>query len=346
MTANDQAGSSSAQMFPDGRDRWPKGRRQMSLGLMVPISERHAFGDAAPRFRDMVEIVRTGEAVGFDVAWFADHLIVGQMPFQPIRGDAEPARPVASPAPPPPAAGVRGVWECWTTMAGIAAATERIHIGSLVVCTGFRNPGLLAKMAEMVDEIGDGRAILGLGAGWHKPEYDMFGYPYDRRVGRFEEAIAVIQPLLRHESATFQGDFEHVEGAVNIPAGPRASGVPILVGTDGPRMLRITARYADAWNTVWHKDPAAVVPLIAQTERICREVGRDPETLVKTAGGNIALTGYRGARPDPIEGDAAAIAERLRGFAAIGLSHFVCGLDPCTPRSVEEFGRVIELLGQ
>jgi alkanesulfonate monooxygenase SsuD/methylene tetrahydromethanopterin reductase-like flavin-dependent oxidoreductase (luciferase family) len=308
----------------------------MSLGLMIPLSERHAFGEEVPRFRDMHEMVRVAEQVGFDVAWFADHLIIGSGTFN----SQVPGGMVPATAPTP----IRGVWECWTTMAGIAAATERIHVGSLVACTGFRNAGLLAKSVEAVDEISGGRAILGLGAGWHKPEYDMFGYPYDHRASRFEEALRVIQPLLRGETVTFRGAYERVEEAINRPVGPRPGGIPILVGTDGQRMLRVTARYADAWNTVWHKDPAAIPPLMEQVDAACREVGRDPATLVRTAGANIAQTGYRGARPDPIEGDAETIAERLRAFEALGLAHFVCGIDPCTPKSIEEFGRVIERL--
>ena len=322
MTDNDQTRTSIATALPDGRERWPRGRRPMSLGLMVPISQNHAFGDERLGFRDMLEITRVAEDVGFDVAWFADHFVFGGANGEPLRG----------------------VWECWTSIAGIAAATERIHLGSLVACTGYRNPALQAKMAETVDEISGGRLILGLGAGWHKPEYDMFGYPFDHRASRFEEAIQILQPLLRGQTVTYQGFYERAEGCVNIPPGPRPGGIPILVGTDGPRMLRLTARFADAWNTVWHNDPARVVPLLEQVDIACGDVGRDPATLIRTAGGNIALSGYLGRRRDPIEGPPDVIAERLRGFEALGLSHFVCGIDPCTPRSVEEFGRVIELL--
>ncbi len=300
---------------------WPAGRRPMQLGVMVPIAEGSAFG-GTPRFADMLAIVRTANDVGLDAAWFADHLIL-QLP---------------------PDNEVRGVWECWTTMAGIAAATERIQVGALVACTGYRNAGLTAKMAESLDEISDGRFILGLGAGWHRPEYDMFGYPFDHRVDRFEEAIRIIHPLLRDGHADVDGTYFQARNAVNLPRGPRASGPPILVGTTGPRMLRLTAHYADAWNTVWHKDAAAIPPLMAAVDEACREVGRAPETLVRTAGGNIAMPGYLGRRPDPITGEPEAIAAALRGFRDAGIQHFVCGLDPCTPQSVEQFARVVELL--
>jgi hypothetical protein len=109
-------------------------------------------------------------------------------------------------------------------------------------------------------------------------------------------------------------------------------------------MLRITARYADAWNTVWHKDAAVVAPLMEAVDTACREVGRDPKTLVRTAGGNIAMPGYLGLRPDPIEGDNDAIAQTVLGFRDQGMQHFVAGLDPCTPQSIEQFGRVIEMI--
>ena len=305
----------------DGGARWPASKRRMGLGLMVPIAEASHFG-GTPRFADMLEMTRLAADVGFDIAWFADHLAFEL----------------------PPDTDVRGVWDCWTMMAGIAAATEGIAIGPLVACTGFRNPGVIAKMAEAIDEISDGRFVLGLGAGWHEPEYEMFGFPFDHRVGRFEEAIAIIAPMLRDGRADLDGRFSSARKAVNQPRGPRPDGAPILVGTTGPRMLRLTARYADAWNTVWHKDPAAVPPLMAAVDEACRDVGRDPATLVRTAGGNIAMPGYLGRRGDPIEGEPEAMAETLARFRDLGLAHFVCGLDPCTPATIERFARVIELL--
>jgi hypothetical protein len=153
-----------------------------------------------------------------------------------------------------------------------------------------------------------------------------------------------MQPLLREGRVTYEGEFFQARDAVNQPRGPRPTGAPILVGSSGHRMLRITARYADAWNTVWHKDPEAVVPLMAAVDEACREVGRDPATLVRTAGGNIAMPGYLGKRPNPMEGDPEALAETILGFRERGMQHFIAGLDPCTPRIIEQFGRVIELI--
>ena len=224
-----------------------------------------------------------------------------------------------------------------------ASSTAAIW-GTIVTVTPWRNPGLFAKMVDTVDEISGGRVILGLGAGWHQPEYDAFGYPFDHRVSRFEEAMAIIQPLLREGRIDFEGEFFQAREAINRPRGPRASGAPILVGSTGARMMRIIARYADAWNTVWHGDPEAIIAPMAAMDAACREVGRDPATLVRTAGGNIAMPGYLGKRPDPIRGNDEEMAATIRRFRELGIQHFVAGLDPCTPWSIEEFARVIELI--
>ena len=311
-------------------NRWPASTRRMGFGVILPMAEESAFGDRTPHFQDILEMTRVANDVGFDAVWIIDHFIYRNQP------DDQYAMPETSDE--------RGIWECFTTMAGLASATERIQIGSLVACTGFRNPGLVAKMAETLDDISGGRIILGLGAGWHKPEYDAFGFPYDHRVTRFEEAIRIIQPLLRGGRVTFQGEFFQANNAVNRPRGPRPGGIPILVGSSGHRMLRITARYADAWNTVWHGSPDAIPEQMAAVDEACREVGRDPATLVRTAGGNVAMPGYTGRRPNPISGSDEEIAETIARFRDLGLQHFVAGLDACTPQTIEKFGRIIELV--
>jgi alkanesulfonate monooxygenase SsuD/methylene tetrahydromethanopterin reductase-like flavin-dependent oxidoreductase (luciferase family) len=301
--------------------RWPTSPRPMGIGFIMPISDLSAFG-GTPRFRDMLEMTQTAEALGYDAVWIPDHFIVQQ-----------------------DSGTIRGVWEGWTTVAGLAAATSRITIGIFVTCLGWRHPGIVAKMAENVDEISNGRFVLGVGAGWHKPEYDMFGFPFDHRVDRFENAIEIINPLLREGRADATGPYFEVHQAVNLPRGPRgAEGGPIiLVGTDGPRMMRLTAKYADAWNSSWHREPGTLVPLLEQLDQACHEVGRDPATLIRTAGTNVAMPGYLGVRPNPIQGTPKQMAEILQSFRAHGLRHWVAGLDPCTPRSLEQFARVIEV---
>jgi alkanesulfonate monooxygenase SsuD/methylene tetrahydromethanopterin reductase-like flavin-dependent oxidoreductase (luciferase family) len=295
----------------------------MGIGLMMPVAEKSAFG-STPRFNDMLAIAHAAEVVGLDGVWLADHFV--------IQNEETGA--------------TSGVWDAWTMLAGLAATTSSAILGTFVACTGFRHPSVIAKMTESLDEISGGRFVLGLGAGWHRPEYDRFGYPFDHRVSRFEDAIKIIAPLLHEGRASHQGEFFHVQDAVNAPRGPLgpSGGAPILVGTSGPRMLGLTARYADAWNTVWHKEASGAAEGIEKIEAACKEVGRDPATIVKTAGSNIAMPGYLGVRPNPITGDAEQIAEAIVGFRDLGFRHYVAGLDPCTPQSVEQFARVLELV--
>src|SRR5205823_9829883 len=133
---------------------------------------------------------------------------------------------------------IEGEHEAWTIASAVAAVTDRVTVGTLVMCTSFRTPGLLAKMGATLDEVADGRLILGLGAGWHEPEYEAFGYPFDHRVDRFEEALGIILPLLRHGRVDVQGRYYEARACELAPRGPRPGGPPILIGGQGPRMLR------------------------------------------------------------------------------------------------------------
>ncbi len=305
-------------------NRWPVSERQMGIGFMIPVSDRSSFG-GTPRFSDIKEMAQVAEAIGYDACWVADHFI---MQLE-VEGNVR-----------------RGMWEGWTTLAALAACTSKMTLGVFVTATSFRHPGLIAKMAENLDEISGGRFVLGIGAGWHKPEYDMLGLPFDYRVSRFEESIAIVSDMLRTGTSTYSGTYYQTDNATNAPRGPRAEtgGPPILIGTKSPRMLALTAKYADAWNTDWHKEASEVVPMIETLTEACIANGRDPETIVKTAGSNIKLPGYTGVRLNPIEGDNDYIAGEIDKFRQLGLKHYVAGIDPCTPTSLEQFARVIEIL--
>ncbi|HMF13338.1 MAG TPA: LLM class flavin-dependent oxidoreductase, partial [Gemmataceae bacterium] len=136
--------------------------RAPKVGLLLSVAEEAAGG----RWNELKAMARHAEAAGFDSLWIADHLVI---PF--------PAQPAL------------GRWECWTILSALAAVTSRVELGTLVTCASFRNPALLAKMAATVDEISDRRLILGLGAGYYEPEFREFGFPFDHRIGRFEEAL-------------------------------------------------------------------------------------------------------------------------------------------------------------
>lgn len=307
--------------------RFFTGKRPMSLGIMLPIADQDAYTNDATTdgFKEMVAMARLAVDAGFEALWLPDHFI--------LQLEREGNRP-------------RGVWECWTTCAGLAAAVPEVTIGALVACTGFHAPGSIAKMAESIDGISGGRFVLGLGCGWHQPEYERYGFLFDHRVDRFEEALQIISPLLREGEATFAGHYYQTRGAVNYPRGPRGhkGGPPILIGANRPRMLRLTARFADVWNADWQREPATVAAQSAELDRACEEIGRDPAGLIRTAGSNFELEGCSGRRFEPISGSPGEMAAKIRDFEALGLAHYVCGLDPCTPRTIEQFATVIREL--
>lgn len=295
----------------------------MRMGLMLPISESDLAG-ATPRFNDLSDMARAAEQIGFDSIWLADHLI------SRMSGQDE-----------------EGVWECFTLLGALAAVTTRVELGPLVACTSFRNPALLAKMADTLDEISNGRFVLGLGAGWHEPEYQAFGYPFDHLASRFEESLEIIVPLLRKGKVSYSGQYVSASDAVLRPRGPSKGTMPILMGAKRPRMLSLIARYADAFNTVWHMDPAAVTQRWEDMKAACKVIDRDPATLELTAGTIVRLMGPETPH-DPeskhIQGEPEEVAQKLRGFAEVGVQHLIVVLDPASHQAVERFSRVIELL--
>jgi probable F420-dependent oxidoreductase len=295
----------------------------MKIGLM-PGLEEQSFGGQTPRFRDIQALAQAAEQVGFDSFWLADHFL-----FR-FPNEAE-----------------MGQWEVFTFLSGIAAVTSRIALGPLVACTSFREPALLAKMADSLDEISEGRFILGLGAGWHEPEYTAFGFPFDHRASRFEEALHIILPLLKEGHVDFAGQYYSARDCVLRPRGPSRSGPPIWIGAGRPRMLDLVAQHADAWNTVWHRTPERVTEEYAKMLEACQRVGRDPATLELTAG-TLAHILAPGEQPKsdekPIVGTAEEVAASLRAFADAGVTHLVVQVEPTDVSGVERFAAVLDLL--
>src|SRR3954454_8982578 len=177
---------------------------------------------------EYLEMARRSEDAGYDSIWVGDHLIYDL-----------------------PDGSTRGPYEAWTTLAAIAAVTERVEIGPLVASAGFHAPAMLAKQAATVDAISQGRLIMALGAGWNRREFDAFGFPYDRRVSRFEEALAIIAPLLRQGPTTFPAQSSDVDACVLDPRPVRQGGPPIMLGSNSPRMLGIGLPVVDSWNVWW-----------------------------------------------------------------------------------------------
>ena len=206
--------------------------------------------------------------------------------------------------------------------------TSRVEIGPLVASTSFHEPGVLAKMAMTVDEISGGRLILGLGAGWNETEYDAFGFPFDHRISRFEEAFTIIRTLLREGAIDFEGSYYTLRDCELLPRGPRPQGPPLLIGSSGPRMLRITAPHVQAWNAWFATYGNTAAGLAEQRELVdaaCCEVGRDPGRGRADRGGvraaarrrrSARLRSLRGAGPSGARPEAAArLARSLRRVA-------------------------------
>jgi alkanesulfonate monooxygenase SsuD/methylene tetrahydromethanopterin reductase-like flavin-dependent oxidoreductase (luciferase family) len=243
-----------------------------------------------------------------------------------------------------------GTWECWSLLASLAAATTRIGLGSLVSCTAFRNPALLAKMAVTVDEVSGGRLTLGLGAGSVPEEFAAFGYPTDDAIGRFEEAVTIIGGLLRDGQIDFVGRHSQARKCELRPRGPRPAGPPILIGSRSPRMDRLAARHADGWTPAWPNRAQALAPRIADIDAACRKVGRDPASLERSVGVMVDLPARGPSRIDrasdqPLAGSAAEIAAELRACADLGITSAQIWLDPLDLAGVEAFAPVLELLG-
>jgi alkanesulfonate monooxygenase SsuD/methylene tetrahydromethanopterin reductase-like flavin-dependent oxidoreductase (luciferase family) len=240
-------------------------------------------------------------------------------------------------------------------MSALAAVTTRATIGPLVACTGFHNPALLAKQAATIDEIAGGRFVLGLGAGWNETEFRAFGFPFEHRIDRFEEAFTIIRTLLQDGAIDFAGRFYEARDCELLPR-PRRGGPPVLIGSNGPRMLRIALPHSHAWNT-WYADtgnrPDGVAPLRETVDRACLDVGRDPAEIRRTVAVHVRLPGGRGRtmgdssttdRIAPLEGPPGHIADELRAYAAAGVDEIQAVLDPIDRPSVERFAAVLPLL--
>ena len=314
--------------------------RPLEVGLHLPHWEGGMDG-VTPRWADLLALSRQAEAVGFDSLWVADHSWTIEREF--YEGIGRPVPTEVAELPP------AGMWEGWTLLTALAVATNRVKLGMLVACTGFRNPALLAKMADTLDEVSDGRLILGLGAGDSLFEHRAMGYQTDHLVSRFEEALTIVRRLLREGRLDFTGTYYRVDGFELRPRGPRPSGPPILIGTlaNRPRMLRLVAQHADIWNgwVAYDRNDADVVPPMRErVDAACHLHGRDPASLKRSLTIQIAQSGQQAPGSDPMTGSPEELTVALRALATEGIGHVQIFLMPTTPTTVDEFGAVLELL--
>jgi probable F420-dependent oxidoreductase len=295
----------------------------VKIGLMVFLANDRESNRKRPYDAIRAE-AQEAESNGFDSIWLADHLL--------YRKPGEPTR---------------GIWECWTMLAALAEATQRVEIGTLVLANSFRNPAILAKMATAADEVSHGRLILGVGAGWNEPEYQAFGLPFDHRVDRFEEALQILKPLLREGHVDFAGRYYQARDCDDVPRGPRSKGPPLMVGAEGPRMLKLAARYADLWNTGYTGTPETMAEPLRKIEAACREVGRDPATLGVTALVGLWFPDLQPKKPtffdSPLTGTAQEIAAAMRGYAELRVQQIMFQCEPYVPQALQRLTEALQL---
>ncbi|QBD77187.1 LLM class flavin-dependent oxidoreductase [Ktedonosporobacter rubrisoli] len=307
-------------------------QRPLKIGLLLPHWTGSQEGKT-PRWTDILAMAQLAEEIGLDSLWVVDDLLLS---FE--TGDRV------------------GMWECWSLLAALAASTKHITLGSLVSCNNFRNPALLAKIADTVDEMSGGRIVLGLGAGGEKEEHQTFGFPWEERFSRLEEALIIVQSLLQTGYANFVGKYYQVQECELSPRGPRQHGPPLLIGTSstpGPRLLRLVAHYATYWNG-WlgfeRSAPDVVPPLRQKIDAACHTHNRDPETLERTLSVGMSISRHQiilgpwNFTEGAIKGEQEEITEILRAFAHQGISHLQLYLAPSTLRGIEALVPILEML--
>ena len=286
----------------------------MRIGVMLPIGGTDGAAGAGPTWAEVRDVAVASDQSGLDSVWLADHFFYRA-----------------------PDGATYGMHEAWTLLSAVAAVTERVDLGTMVLCASFRDPGLTAKMAATLDLVSNGRLILGVGAGWHDPEYDALGLPTDHRVGRFEEWLEIVARLVRGETVSFDGTYHKVDEAVLVP--PPARRIPILVAALKPRMLDLTARWADLWNTAWFGTPdEKVEERIRGLRAAVTASGRSVDAVSLTVGITVAdpeQSAVIEPESNGISGTVAEIAQAFKDYEALGVEHLIIGLEPVTARSVE-----------
>ncbi len=299
--------------------------RTLEIGLVLPMGESFVDGSTA-RWAEIRELALRAEEIGFDTVWTADELL-----WRPPDGETH------------------GWWECVAMTGAVAAVTSRVKVGTWILSALHRNPGITAKAVETLDEVSGGRFVFGFGSGHAGPQAHAFGLPEDHVYARFEEAVEIVLPLLRHGRVDFDGTFHAARDLEHRPTGPRAGRIPIMIGAKGPKMLRLAALHADIWS--WYVEERSDLeefgPRLAALEEACLAVGRDPATIGRSAGIIVeptSITGSAKALGVPVRGSAEEIADAFRAFRAGGFTHLEVLLWPPTPAALDAMAPVVELL--
>ncbi len=302
-------------------------RMSVQFGVVLPQGFKWDLGslaDPVARYEAMTRVAVEAERLGYASVWLYDHLHAEQRPSGMLSEELE------------------TLFECWTSTAALARDTSTIRIGQMVNCALYRNPALLAKMASTVDILSHGRLDFGLGAGWYEGEASAYGYPFpdaSERLDRLAETLQIVLALWTEPSATFEGRYYRVRGAINEPKGVQRPHIPLWVGGAGEqRTLGLVARYADACNVIAH-DATTVRRKFAALREHCAREGRDYSAIRKSVHTFVVLlepgedidvaTRSRGGigldmiRRSNIVGTPGEVAERLHELVEAGAEYFI-----------------------
>ena len=326
----------------------------MRIGLALPHYD-YSFPDGKPlSWPRLVDAAQRAEALGFDSVWISDHFFLDLARYG---GSAAPF----------------GTIEPFTALAALATATERVRLGTLVACAPFRHPAHVAKMATAIDLISGGRFDLGLGAGWYEPEFGAFGYelaPTGDRFAMLEESVEVVAGLFAEGPFTHEGKRFRIDGAYNHPRPDQPGGPPIWVGgKGGNRLLRLVARHASGWNTVWKRAVDSFVERAGTLRQLAEAGGRDPgsirlsiglytlvgedekdlarrfRTLQRRApGGALDEESLDDYTRETLTGTPRACLAKLASLASAGAEEFIVGAG-CVPFSVADWS-MVELVAE
>ena len=243
----------------------------LKIGLIVPQGWRMdlvGISDPVEAYETMTHVAQEAEALGFDSIWLYDHFHTVPTPTQEV------------------------TFECWTSTAALARDTNRVRIGQIVTCNGYRNPALLAKMASTVDTLSHGRLNFGIGAGWYEHEFLAYGYDFPdgpTRLRQLRDAVQIILKMWSDDEAVYEGKYHQVHGAINQPKGVQKPRIPLLIGGGGEQVtLKLVAQYADACN-VGHLDNEGLERKFSIIKKHCDNVGRDYNTIWRTVLFNCAI---------------------------------------------------------
>ncbi|MGI8664787.1 MAG: LLM class F420-dependent oxidoreductase [Jatrophihabitans sp.] len=257
------------------------------FGIFVPQGWRMdlvGLGDPVEQWEAMTAVARAADQGSWDSIWLYDH-------FHTI---PEPSNETT--------------FECWTATAALARDTQRVNIGQMVGCNGYRSPALYAKISSTVDVASHGRLYAGIGAGWYEHEWRAYGYQWPElkdRMGAFAEAVQIINGMWTQDQFEFRGRYYSVDKPYNEPKGVRKPHPSLWIGGGGERVtLKLVAQYGDAAN-IGGGDPAVIAAKIAILKRHCEAVGRDHHEIIKST--NLTIFPIE-AGADPV-----AATERARG---------------------------------